>query len=306
MPNPKLLTANDVATVDRFMSNPNEIDAAMTVWQLVDRKTQLWSDVARELRPHPRFSRLPDEQLRIIAMTGETSGDGIFAPECLRAGICRRFAFDSPVELALRLSIAARYQWLQTQWSGNDHLDELWRPLLQAVAAHDFAIADRILDLSPPFIETPNSRAYAAVFAALYALRRKDADVLRQAVTQSKKGKPKAYVKAINVVLESALESSSSLFAEGMNKMLSAYPKYMYGDEIYGLVDPHAIGIYEICRLYHCCEHLRSGFCGGKPSVADDAIDRRVAAFRILSVWMRTRRFRVSRFSPQLGPLTMQ
>ncbi len=175
---------------------------------------------------------------------------GFFAPDCFRAGMCRRFAMDSPIELALRLSIAARYQWLQTQFSGNDPVDELWRPYLQAVAAHDFAVANRILDLSPPMIDKPNNRAYAAVFAGLHALAKRDEALLRQAIDQSKKGKPKAYVKAISLVLESAAESSAALFAEGLNKMLSSYPKYVYGDEIYSLVDPHAIGLYETCRVY--------------------------------------------------------
>ena len=246
----KLLNAEQRASVERFMENPDAYDARMSVWQLIDRKSQRRNDIATELRRHPRFATLPEEQLRIVALIGQMSGDGLFAPDCFRAGMCRRFAMDSPIELALRLSIAARYQWLQTQFSGNDHLDELWRPFLQAVAAHDFAVANRILDLSPPIIDKPNNRAYAAVFAGLHALVKRDGALLRQAVDQSKKGKPKAYVKAISLVLESAAESSAVLFAEGMNKMLSSYPKYMYGDEIYALVDPQAIGLYETCRLY--------------------------------------------------------
>ncbi len=246
----KLLSAEQRASVERVMENPDAYDARMSVWQLIDRKSQWRPEIATEMRRHPRFATLPEEQLRIVAVIGQTSGDGLFAPDCFRAGMCRRFAMDSPIELALRLSIAARYQWLQTQFSGNDPVDELWRPYLQAVAAHDFAVANRILDLSPPMIDKPNNRAYAAVFAGLHALAKRDEALLRQAIDQSKKGKPKAYVKAISLVLESAAESSAALFAEGMNKMLSSYPKYVYGDEIYSLVDPHAIGLYETCRVY--------------------------------------------------------
>ena len=250
MPTLKLLNAEQRASVERFMADPDQFAAAMTVWQLIDLKSNRWNDNANELRRHPRFAELPDEQLRIIALIGQTSGDGLFAPDCFQAGICRRFVLDSPLELALRLSMAARYQRLQTQFSGNDHFDELWRPLLHSVAAHDFAVVNRILDLSPALIEKPNNRAYAAVFAGLYALVTKNAELLQQAVAQSKKGKPFAYIKAINLVLEAVSESSAPLFAQGMNKLLSAYPKYMYGDEIYALVDPHAIGLYELCRSY--------------------------------------------------------
>ncbi len=183
-------------------------------------------------------------------MIGQTSGDGLFCSRLLsrwnvssvRNGFAHRTR-AAPVDSGA-VPVATNTVF------GNDPVDELWRPYLQAVAAHDFAVANRILDLSPPMIDKPNNRAYAAVFAGLHALAKRDEALLRQAIDQSKKGKPKAYVKAISLVLESAAESSAALFAEGMNKMLSSYPKYVYGDEIYSLVDPHAIGLYETCRVY--------------------------------------------------------
>jgi len=157
---------------------------------------------------------------------------------------------DSPLELALRLSIGARYEWVQTQYSGNDDIDDLWRPLLQAVAAHDFAIGNRILELSPAVIPKPNDRASAAVFTGVYALMKRDGDLLQQAVDEASRRKPPAYLKSISLVLEAVAAGSTALFATSINKMLSSYPGYMWRDDIYRLVDPHAIGIYELCRLY--------------------------------------------------------
>ena len=128
--------------------------------------------------------------------------------------------------------------------------EELWRPLLHAVAAHDFAVANRVLDLSPAVITKPNDRAYAAVFTGVYGLMRRDGHLLQHAVLEANKRKPAAYVKSINLVLEAVATESASLFATGMNNMLSCYPRYMYSDEVYRLVDPHAIGLYELCRSY--------------------------------------------------------
>jgi hypothetical protein len=51
-------------------------------------------------------------------------------------------------------------------------------------------------------------------------------------------------------VLRAVAENSALDFVERMNKMLSAYRRYMYGDEIYGLIDPHAMGLFELCRRF--------------------------------------------------------
>jgi hypothetical protein len=171
-------------------------------------------------------------------------------PECFRAAFARRFAFDSPVELALRLSIAARYEWLEAQISANYQIDELFRPLLHAVAAHDFAAAERIAELPPPVIDQPNNRDYALILSALVGLVREDDALLQQATTAMAKRKPLAYVKAIQRALGVVADGSSEKFAEALTKMLAAYPKYMYDDEVYRLVDPHATGLFELCRRY--------------------------------------------------------
>lgn len=250
MPTPKSLNAKQQLLVQQYLANPDQPEGGMTVWQVIERKSECCQEIAEHLRRDSRFAALPADQLRIIALIGETSGDGIYPPGCLPAGVCRRFSMDSPVELALRLSLAARYQFVAAQFSENSPFDELWRPALLAVASHDFAAADRILHLCSPVIEKPNNRAYAAIFTALCAIMAKDATMLESAIAEAQKRKSPAYVSSINLVLAAVAAGSASQFAHGVAKMLRNFKTYMYRDDLYGLLDPFAIGLYEACRLY--------------------------------------------------------
>ena len=253
MSNHKLLSSKQQAIIDerRERISHGDRNASDSVWELIRRKTiaadELWKDPI--WRTHRRFASLSDDQVRVVCLTGKTAGDGLFAPECIGDGIFRRFSMSSPMELALRLSIGARYHWASAQWNGNDSHDELFRPILHAIAARDFTAAEMLASLSTPVIANPNNRAYAAVFTGVCALLKADHQLLQDALKAFPKSVP-AYVKAIQSVLEAVANRSSKEFTEGMKKMLSAYRRYMFGDELYGLIDPHAMGLFELCRRY--------------------------------------------------------
>lgn len=250
----KSLNTKQQATIEqRLESNADAPyqNAAATVWELIARKTRAAEEDSKEAmaRPHRRFRDLNEQQLLLVNATGERSHDGLFPPKCIGDGILRRFTMDSPVELALRLSIGARFHWAETQWSGNNYHDELFRPILQAVAARDFTAAEKLAAISPPVIENPNTRSYAAIFTGVCGLMKHDCQLLNTALSLFPKTDP-AYIKAIKSVLQAVADESAEDFAAGMNKMLSAYRRYMFNDELYGLIDPHALDNYELCRQF--------------------------------------------------------
>lgn len=244
------LTPDQQAVVARVMAQPEDPDARMTVWELIAQKCERAGDQCAVLRNHYAFAGLPDEQLLLACRLGETSGDGIFMPSCLAAGVARRFASDAPAELALRLSLAARYEWLASQTNANAHPEELFRPLLHAAAAHDFAAVARIADLPPEALKKPNNPNYAHLLAALTGLIRGDGARLREAAVAMGKRRPPAYVKAAHRAVIAIADASPKSFADALGMMLKAYPKYVYDDEAYRMVDPHVTGLYELARLY--------------------------------------------------------
>ncbi len=221
-------------------------NASASVWELITRKTLAADELLKDplWKKHRRFASLPDDQLQVICLTGKRSGDGLFPPDCIGDGILRRFALNSPLELALRLSIGARYQWASGQWNGNCNHDELWRPILQAIAARDFTAAKHLADMAKLDHQPP-----APILTGVTSLLRKDHHLLQSATVPSTKKDP-AYIKAIKSVLKAVADGSAADFANAMNEMLSAYRRYMFGDELYGLVDPHALGLYELCRRF--------------------------------------------------------
>lgn len=254
MPKQRLLTAKQQRDInDRLEKDARTPfrNAAATVWELIARKSLAADDKSTfpQKRKHQRFANLSDEQLSVMKLTGETSRDGLFPPGCIGDGILRRFTMDSPLELALRLSISARYHWAATQWNGNNYHEELFRPILHAIAARDFTAADHLAAISPPIVEKPDVRSYGAIFTGVRALMQRDRSLLRTAIGTFPKTDP-AYVKSFSTVLQAVADEAPADFATGLNRMLSAYRRYIYNDELYGLIDPHALGLYELCRRF--------------------------------------------------------
>jgi len=118
-----------------------------------------------------------------------------------------------------------------------------------ATLSHDFEVAHHLASTHPVFIEKPLDCLYADVYSGIVALVHKDKALLDTAVNQFLKTDP-AYVKAIKSAIGAVASGSAVDFSTALNKMLSAYNRYMYGDELYCLIDPHAHGLYELCRRF--------------------------------------------------------
>ncbi len=119
-----------------------------------------------------------------------------------------------------------------------------------ASAAKDHLALDRAILLWSETNEKPNNRAYAAICDALSAIRRNDTEAVSVAITEISKRKSYAYITGINLVIQATHTSDAAAFAAGMKKMLSSFRRYMFGEEFDGLIDPFAIGIYELAKAY--------------------------------------------------------
>lgn len=263
MPERKLLTAKQQTVLDEQTRRDEHsagrgrvVNNQLTVWELIERNVlranaeaneEYRSAVLREgTVANRRFGGLTEEQNFTRHLSG--GGKGLSAPASIGDGIYRRFTMSSPLEFALRLSITSRYQWATSQWFGHPP-GELFRPILHAVAARDFEAANHLASTYPPIIEKPLDLQYSAQYTAVVALLRQDRELLEQAIAKFKKTNP-AYIKAINGVMVAVASGSANDFAEAFKKMLSGYRQYMFGDELYGLIDPHAHGLFDLCRRF--------------------------------------------------------
>lgn len=218
-----------------------------SVWKVlteeVERVTAQDDDTLQLVRQNQFQESLSDDQWLVAKFSMHSPLDPLGA---ISDGICRRLWKDSAVELALRLSFSARHHWVTSHFAGP--LDELWRPMLMALAAHDHFALNRLIALWQQSSEKPNNRAYAQICDALQAIITDDRDSLHQTVEAFAKGKRPAYVSSVREIICSIAKQDADAFAEGINRMLRSYRSYMFGDDMMGLIDPHAIGLHELAH----------------------------------------------------------
>ncbi|OYP35200.1 hypothetical protein [Rhodopirellula sp. MGV] len=218
-----------------------------SVWKVlaeeIERVTAQDDDTLKLVRQNRLHEALSDDQWLVAKFSMCSPLDPLNA---ISDGICRRLWKDSNVELALRLSFSARHHWVASHFAGA--LDELWRPMLMALAAHDHLALNRLIELWQRSNEKPSSRSYAQICDALQAIVTGDRDLLCQTVGTFAKGNRPAYVSSVREVICSIANRDAGRFAEGMNRMLRSYRSYMFGDDVMGLIDPHAVGLYELAH----------------------------------------------------------
>jgi hypothetical protein len=175
-------------------------------------------------------------------------------PDANMVAAIRRIREDSPPDYALPLSIATRVEWLRVHFysegMGDFSPDDLWRPILVAAATRDRLAIERLVTMWEGNTSKPNNRAYAAICMGLQALVRRDPVALRAAVEETRKRKSYAYVTGVNMVLEAVDSGDTPGFADGLDKMLRGIKRYLFDDAAMALIDPFAIGIYELARDY--------------------------------------------------------
>lgn len=220
-----------------------------SVWQILEDHASHKDELMETARTNRRYSNLSEEQWRLVNFVDAPCG--LDSPGVIADGVCRRLIKDEPVELALRLSIGARIQWIECQTNGNSNYDDLWRPMLMAAAAHDIFALVRIAALwCSNRNRKPNNLACAAICDALVAINAADADGIQLAIVEARKRKCPKYLDSINTIIASADTGDTDAFNAGVSRMLSSFKQYMFGDEIYGIIDPFATGIYELVREY--------------------------------------------------------
>ncbi|MCC9602266.1 hypothetical protein LOC67_17060 [Stieleria sp. JC731] len=240
------------ARLNRILNEHLEGDLSggwRSVWKVlaeeIDRVNCPDDDILQTIRS----KRLPDDctedQWLITKFILHSPLDPLNA---ISDGICRRMWKDSPCELALRLSFSSRHHWMASHLEG--HFDELWRPILMAFAAHDTQGVFKLVSLWRGSAEKPNNCAYANICNCLQAIVLDNDDQLRDSIGKLIKGSRPGYISSVCQILRAIQSRDPDEFAAGLNRMLRSYRSYMFGDDIMGLLDPHAIGIFELARQY--------------------------------------------------------
>lgn len=206
-------------------------------------ETEEWS----AMRSWPRYDHLGENEWKVVWFC---DSPGIEPVETIKDGIIRRILKESPVELASRLSVGARIHALTTQTSANDHFDELWRNVLNAATACDWFAVERLLDLWCSSNEKPNNRTYAMICDSLTALFHGDARALESHVDKIRNRKEAAYCKAILNAFVAIADGEPDAYRDAIVKMVRGYKSYMFGDEIDGLIDVHALGLVHLSARF--------------------------------------------------------
>lgn len=205
---------------------------------------EAWSAI----RNWPRYDHLGENEWKLLWFC---DFEGMEPTATISDGIIRRILKESPAELASRLSVGARIHALTTQTSANDHFDELWRNVLNAATASDWFAVERLIELWSRADEKPNDRTYAMICDSLTAMFHGDMKALKGHVDKMRNRKAFAYCKAIMNALVAIADDEPDSFRDALLKMMRGYKSYMFGDEIEGLIDVHAIGLFQISKRFN-------------------------------------------------------
>ncbi len=192
------------------------------------------------------YRKLDDTQWITVRFCCQTGG---LEPEATIAdGIARRFWKDSPIELALRLAIGARFHSISTQLIHNSHADSLWRNILQSAAAHDWHAAKAQCQLWSESKVKPHNPSNALVCDGLTAIFNRDRDSLHAISGKLRQSKAPSYLKAVMSAIVAVECADSNIFNDSICQMLKHCKNFMFGDDLSSLIDVHAIGLLELSR----------------------------------------------------------
>jgi len=207
-------------------------------------ETEEWS----AMRSWPRYDHLGENEWKLVWFC---DSPGLEPTATIQDGIIRRVLKESPAELASRLAVGARIHALTTQTSANDHFDELWRNVLNAATASDWFAVERLLDLWSSKDEKPNDRTYALICDSLTAIYHGDVKDLESHAEKMRNRNAFAYCKAIMNAFVAIADGDHEAYRDAIAKMLRGYKSYMFGDEIEGLIDVHALGLFQISARFN-------------------------------------------------------
>ncbi len=162
----------------------------------------------------------------------------------------RRLKRNSPMEYAFLLSVACRQEWLDAKINWKYNRDELWRPLLGAVACNDNLCFDRLCDLWETRFEESNNLVYEAITIAVIALRNLDRENLENAAKLLRKRKCYPYVGAVKSVLLGVQANSPEEVQAGFEVMFKKHKSYMFDTAEDAIIEPFALGLFELIRVY--------------------------------------------------------
>ncbi len=242
--------------INESLSSPSDT-AWQPIWKVLDSAVDKLNepDLMIGMREWGRYDHLTDTQWLVVRFS---ESEGLEPEAAINDGITRRLWKDAPSELALRLAMGARFQSIVTQVIAHQHFDALWRNILQAAAAHDWFAVDRLCQLWRTSDEKPNSRTYALICNGIDALYSSDTSSLQEVADSVEGRKAPAYVKAVMTAIAALARRDAVAFNESLCIMLKRYKSYMYGDELSGLIDVHAIGLFELASRY--CNKTTSAF----------------------------------------------
>ena len=216
------------------------------VLALVRRSTKIYDDPYRILEQMREgfYKHLTEDQWTIFRVKLlELSGFNALASY-------RRLKRDSPLEYAFLLSLACRQEWLDAKINWKYNRDELWRPFLGAVASNDNLCCERICDLWATRFNKSNNLIYEALTIAVIALRSHDEASLEGASVLLRKRKCYPYVGAVKSVLLGVQDKSPETVQAGFDVMFKKHKSYMFDTAEDAIIEPFALGLFELIRNY--------------------------------------------------------
>lgn len=162
----------------------------------------------------------------------------------------RRITRNDPVEYARLLSVASRQEWLDAKINWNYERENIWRPLMGAVASNDMLCVQRLIELWETRFDKSHNRIYEALTVAVIAMFRKDTVSLKDACEKLAKRKCYPYVLGVKTVILGVANESAESVRDGLDLMLKKFKSYMYGDAKHAIIDPFALGLYELVRTF--------------------------------------------------------
>lgn len=241
----KLIT-KERAVLDQYLEQTPT--ANLTVWQWLEMKGERadreFNDA--DSRNTRCFSSLPDDQYYLICLTGTYSNDG----HGVEDAIARRMHLNSPLELALRMSVLVRFTWLQAQWSGHACWEGLYGSIILATAARDFQAAREIVRLSIPKGPDGDLKSEESLTCGVVALMNSDREELSEAVRTFKRRHLGVYNVKMVALFKAVLEGSPTEVAEKLNDLVNSYRQSVRSFTLMRHVDVNAFGLYELIKQF--------------------------------------------------------
>lgn len=161
----------------------------------------------------------------------------------------RRITGDLPLEYAVLMSLSARSEWITAKINWRYERETLWGPLLLAAASHDCLATQRLVDHWKVWTDKPDNPALVPMTEAIVALIENNPAEL-SAATDKFRTSVGSYLKGLQAALVGIANNHPANFSDGMQQMLKQFRGYLFNEKTSALINPHALGLFELARVF--------------------------------------------------------